>query len=80
MKENTMCKACRAGKLYNREVTQKFERDGLEVSIEGIPALVCDRCSQVYFPAGIGDKISDAANHLFLLSEFKHIGEYKATV
>jgi len=80
MKENAICKACRGGKLCNREVTQKFEREGLEVIIEGIPALVCDRCSQVYFPPGIGDKILDAANHLFILSAFKHTGEYKATV
>ena len=58
MKENAVCKACRSGKLCNREVTQKFEREGLEVSIEGIPALVCDKCSQVYFLPGIGDKIS----------------------
>lgn len=80
MKENEMCKACRGGKLRKSEVTQNFEREGLEVRIEGIPALVCERCSQEYFPPGIGDKISDAANHLFILSEVKHIGEYRAAV
>lgn len=80
MKENAVCKACRGGKLLKREVSQGFEHEGLEVTIEGIPALVCERCGQVYFPPGIGDKISAAANHLFLLSEVKHAGGYKATV
>lgn len=75
-----MCKACRSGKLLKREVSQGFEHEGLEVTIEGIPALVCERCGQVYFPPGIGDKISAAANHLFMLSEVKHAGRYKATV
>ena len=44
MKEKTTCKVCKQGKLYKREVGQKFERDGLEVRSEGIPALVCDNC------------------------------------
>ncbi|RLC19191.1 MAG: hypothetical protein DRI57_07465 [Deltaproteobacteria bacterium] len=75
-----VCKACRGGRLQRREVVQKFERGGLEVRIEGIPAMVCEECSQVYFPPGIGDKISDAADHLFILSEAKHVGEYRAAV
>ena len=65
MKEKAMCKACRQGKLFRREISQSFEREGLEVKIDGIPALVCDQCSQAYFAPGIGDKIIQAANHLF---------------
>ena len=80
MKENTVCKACRNGKLLKREVSQGFEQEGLEVKIEGLPALVCKNCGHVYFPPGIGDKIAAAANQLFMLSEIKHAGGYKATV
>jgi len=80
MKEGATCKSCRTGKLRKHEVCQKFEREGLVVSIDGIPALVCDQCSQIYFPPGIGDKIANAANHLFALSEFKHAGNYLAAV
>ncbi len=80
MKENTVCKACRIGKLRKREVVQKFEREGLEVSIEGIPALICEECAQIYFPPGIADKITTAADHLFVLSEIKHAGAYRAAV
>jgi len=69
-----VCKACRVGKLRRHEVVQKFEREGLEVRIEGIPAMVCEKCSQAYFPPGMGDKISAAADHLFTLSEVKHAG------
>ena len=72
--------SCRSGKLLNREVVQVFEREGLEVKIEGIPALVCEKCKQVYFSPGIGDKIANAADHLFILSEIKHTGEYRAAV
>jgi len=78
MKEKTVCKACRSAKLRKREVFQKFEREGLEVKIDGIPALVCEKCCQVYFPPGIGDKILSAANQLFILSEIKHAGEYNS--
>ena len=78
--EGTTCKACRDGKLRKREVNQNFEREGLEVMIDGIPALACEKCGQVYFPPGIGDKISTTANDLFMLSEFKHAGKCRATV
>ncbi len=80
MKENTVCKACRNGKLHKREVIHKVEREGLEVSIDGIPALVCEKCRQVYFSPGIGDKITAVANKLFILSEEKHAGEYRVAV
>ena len=80
MKEKNICKACRQGKLYKREVNQKYECEGLEVRIDGIPALVRKKCAQIYFPPGIGDKITAAANQLFLLSEIKHTGKYIAAV
>ncbi len=80
MKENAICKACRSGKLRRQEVPQKFEREGLEVCIDGIPALVCNRCAQVYFPPGISDEIASAANHLFMLSTIKHAGEVRAAI
>ena len=80
MKEGATCKSCRTGTLHKHEVSQTFEREGLVVRIDGIPALVCDQCSQIYFPTGIGDKIANAANHLFVLSEFKHAGNYLAAV
>ena len=80
MKEEAVCKACRKGRLHKREVTQEFEREGLEVSIDGIPALVCDNCSQTYLPPGVGDKISTAADHLFVLSTVKHAGKFSASV
>ncbi len=80
MKEKAVCKACRIGILHKSEVTQKFEREGLEVSIDGIPALVCEKCSQVYYLPGTPDKISAAVNHLFMLSAVKHVGEYRAAV
>lgn len=80
MKEKAICKVCRKGRLFKSEVTQKFEREGIEVSIDGIPALVCEKCSQVYFLPGTGDKIATAADQLFVLSELKHAGEYRAAI
>jgi YgiT-type zinc finger domain-containing protein len=80
MKKNNTCKTCREGKLLKREVIQSFEREGLKVKIEGIPALVCEKCSQIYFQPGIANKIAAAADHLFILSEIKHTGEYRAVI
>lgn len=34
MKENTICKTCRIGKLLKREVSKSFGREGLEVESE----------------------------------------------
>ncbi len=78
--EGVKCKACRTGKLFKNEVSQKFEREGLEIEIDGIPAFVCDDCGQAYFLPGVGDKISVAANDLFKLAEVKHAGKFKAAV
>ncbi len=78
--EDAICKACRGGKLHKSEVSQTFERGCLEVKIDGLPALVCEKCDQVYFPPGIGDKITTAANDLFMLSEIKHAGEFRASL
>jgi len=80
MKEGAMCKSCRKGILKNKEVAQTFEREGLEVKIEGIPALVCEQCGQIYYAPGISDKIVNAANGLFALSDKKHAGRLKAAV
>ncbi len=80
MKEGSICKACRTGKLTKKEVSQTFERGGLEVHIDGIPGLVCDSCGQVYLAPGIGDRIVAAADRLFDLSEIKHAGGYRAAV
>jgi len=80
MKEDAVCKSCRKGILKSKEVAQTFEREGLEVRIEGIPALVCDQCGQIYYAPGIGDKIVEAADGLFALSAAKHAGQYQAIV
>jgi len=79
-KSGAICKACRVGKVFSREVAQTFEHEGLEVKIDGIPALVCDNCGQVYFAPGIGNKIRIAASDLFALSKVKHAGQFKAAV
>jgi YgiT-type zinc finger domain-containing protein len=80
MKQGTKCKSCRLGKLLKKEVSQTFEREGLEVKIEGVPALVCDQCGQIYYAPGVGDKIVKAADDLFALSEVKHAGQYRAAI
>ena len=74
------CKACREGALEEREVAQAFEREGLEVKIEGVPALVCDACGQIYYVPGVSDKLAAAADRLFALSAVKHAGRFNAAV
>ncbi len=80
LREGAKCKACRSGKLCKSEVSQKFEREGLEIEIDGIPAFVCEDWGQAYFLPGVGDKISVAANDLFKLVEVKRVSKFKAVV
>lgn len=80
IKEGDICHECRKGELRKGEVAQEFEREGVKVSIEGIPAFVCNSCGQAYYPQGVTKHISQAASELFALSQFKHAGSYKAAL
>ncbi|MCX7045182.1 MAG: YgiT-type zinc finger protein [Candidatus Sumerlaeota bacterium] len=79
-KQGSICKACRKGSLRDQEVAQAFEREGIQVKIDGIPALVCDQCGEVYYPAGLTDKVIQAAEGLFSLGQYKHAGHFKSAI
>ena len=61
------CSEC-GGRLARKYISQQFERGGLEVKLDGIAALVCTDCGEVYFQPGGADKIGAAANSLFDLA------------
>jgi YgiT-type zinc finger domain-containing protein len=80
IKENAACRECRQGRLKKSEVAQEFEREGLKVKIEGIPAYVCDHCGLAHYPPGVTGHVTHAASELFALSRFKRSGGYKAAL
>lgn len=67
------CSDCGA-EMEPKEVSQEYEREGLRVRIDGIPAMVCPNCGDISFAPGIANKIVRAANILFELTEEKHRG------
>ncbi len=57
-----------------RNVEQEYEREGIRVRIDGIPAMVCSQCGSVSFAAGIPDQIITAANAMFEIAREQHRG------
>lgn len=60
--------------MHSDTISQEFEREGLRVRIDGIPAAVCGRCGDTSFAPGVSDKIVKAANAVFELAEERHRG------
>jgi YgiT-type zinc finger domain-containing protein len=58
------CSEC-GGTVKRRTIRQEFEREGLRISVAGIRALVCARCSEVYFEPGGAQALAEAADRLF---------------
>jgi YgiT-type zinc finger domain-containing protein len=73
MKKAIRCTECGA-KMEAKEVSQEFEREGVRVCIDGIPALVCPKCGDVSFAPGIAQKIVEAASSLFEIAFLKRRG------
>ena len=61
------CSEC-GGRLERKHITQEFEREGVNVKLSGIAALVCADCGEIYFQPGGADKVATAANSLFNLA------------
>ncbi len=75
------CSDCGGSTSY-KTISQKFEREGMRISISGIKAIVCENCGEIYFPPGGADKLTAAANSMFELAkvENQHKGLIKAGI
>jgi len=67
-KRARICSDCHTQTEF-RLVTEEYERGGVRVRISGIPAMVCPNCGSVSFPAGVTNRIAEAANALFAVAE-----------
>lgn len=67
-------------KLEEKEVLQEFEREGVRVCIDGIPALVCLQCGDVSSAPGVAQKIVEAADSLFEIAFLKRRGRVVTTM
>jgi hypothetical protein len=43
----------------------EFEREGVQVRVERIPAMVCPNCGEKAFSPGIAEQVIAAANEMF---------------
>ena len=47
----------------------EFERKGVQVKIEGIPAMVCPNCGEKAFAPGIAEQVIAAANEMLAAAD-----------
>ena len=61
------CSNC-GGEVSRKMISRDFNREGTTVTIDGIRAIVCNECGEVYFEPEAAQSLLDAANALFQLS------------
>lgn len=67
------CSECH-NQMEAKTIAQEYEREGITVKIEGIPAMVCPNCGAISFTPGMPDKIKKAFDSMYVLAEEKHKG------
>lgn len=56
------CHICRSESSHEETVSEVFVIDARRVLVEGIPALVCDRCGEPAFSAGVAEHVRSAVH------------------
>lgn len=57
----TVCSEC-GTPTELRNIVITFERNGVQATMSGIPAMVCPRCGQEYVPGDIAGDVIDAVS------------------
>ena len=75
------CSEC-GGRVRQRTIRQEFEREGVRISVAGIRALVCTKCSEVYLMPGGAQALTEVVDRLFALARQnqQHRGKLSAAV
>lgn len=60
----TRCGVCRTGEVQPGTTTLTVERGGMTLVIKGIPARVCNSCSEAYFDEATTKKIEAIVERL----------------
>ncbi|MBI1926790.1 YgiT-type zinc finger protein [Candidatus Poribacteria bacterium] len=64
MKKGEICTECKQVETQFQLVSMEFERGGVQVKVEGIPAMVCPNCGEKAFAPGIAEQVIAAANEM----------------
>ena len=64
MKQGKICTECKQTETQFQFILMEFEREGVQVKIEGIPAMVCPNCGEKALAPGITEQIIAAANEM----------------
>ena len=64
MKKREICTACKQAKTQFQLVSMEFEREGVQVTVKEIPAMVCPVCGEKAFAPGIAEQVIAAANEM----------------
>ncbi len=72
------CSEC-GGEVKTQTIKQEFEREGVRVEVDGIRALVCQECGEIYFLPGGAQAVVEAADSLFALARKNHQHKGKLT-
>jgi len=64
VKNGKICTECKQAETQFQFVSMEFEREGVQVKVEGIPAMVCPNCGEKAFAPGIAEQVITAANEM----------------
>lgn len=64
MKKGKICTECKQAETQFQFVSMEFEREGVQVKVEEIPAMVCSSCGEKAFAPGIAEQVIAAANEM----------------
>lgn len=71
------CSEC-GGSVKPQLVSQEFEREGLNVAVSGVRALVCSQCGEIYFEPSGAQALAESVNSLFALARLNR--QHKGTI
>lgn len=73
MSDTRCCSDCGTQTEWG-EVEQEYERDGIRVRLNGLPAMVCPNCGATSFTPETTEHILEAANAMFKVASGRHKG------
>ena len=55
------CALCRHGELHPGIANDTLSYEGTTLVVQGVPALICDRCGETYFDEDVTHRLLDLA-------------------
>ena len=72
------CFVCKAGDVEPGRARAVFDRDGMTVVIEDVPATICGSCGEYYFGAEVAEIVDKLAERAFKQDGVRNVMKYAA--